>query len=489
MDVFNKNITETAGLLRNRKLGAEELTRMYLERIKKENPKINCYISVCEDEAIKASRRAQRMIDRKEPVSLLCGIPLGIKDNICTKDIKTTCASRMLENFVPPYSSTVVKKLEEAGAVILGKLNLDEFAMGSSSENSFFGPVRNPWNKDFVAGGSSGGSAAAVAASLAHYALGSDTGGSIRQPASFCGVVGLKPTYGLVSRFGLVAFASSLDQIGPLSRDVTDCALVMNVIAGNDPMDSTSVKKDSEDYTKGLNKDIKGLKIGLPKEFFDSGPDHEVKNLILKTVNDLKNNGAEYKEISLPALKHAVAAYYLISSSEASSNLARFDGIRYGYRNPEAKDINNLYKLTRRDGFGKEVKRRILLGTYALCEGYKDKLYKKALKVRRMIYNQFNDAFENFDAIAAPVYPTTAFKIGERINDPLKIYLSDFYTVGVSLAGLPALSVPCDLSQNGLPVGIQLIGKPFSEKLLFRIGRNIEKICGFQGLHQRKCDE
>lgn len=486
MSICRKTIKETADLLKKKDIGAVELTREYLKKISDKNKEINCYVSVCEETAIESAVRAQKLLDSGDSVSQLCGIPMGIKDNICTKDIRTTCASKMLESFIPPYSSTVYDRLVNQGAVMLGKLNMDEFAMGSSSENSIFGEVHNPWDTGCVAGGSSGGSAAAVAADLAGFTLGSDTGGSVRQPASFCGVVGLKPTYGMVSRYGLVAFASSLDQIGPITKDVTDCAWVMNAIAGHDPMDSTSVDRAAENYYEGIDKGVKGLKIGVPKEFFDSSLDGDIQNAIFRIVGQLEKMGALHKETALPSIVNSVPAYYLISSSEASANLARYDGIRYGYRNDKAKDINELYCLSRGEGFGREVKRRILLGTYALSSGYHDELYNKALKVRRMIADDFNRAFEQFDVLAAPVYPTTAFKIGEKLSDPLKLYLSDIYTVGVNLAGLPGLVVPCGLDRNGLPIGIQLIGKPFSEKLLLRIGYSIEEAVGRFSICEQK---
>ncbi|MGI6083875.1 MAG: Asp-tRNA(Asn)/Glu-tRNA(Gln) amidotransferase subunit GatA [Acetivibrionales bacterium] len=478
MNVCTKTIMETAQLLRTRKIGAVELVYEYLNKIKAKNPDINAYVTICGNEAVKTAEEAQKLLNKKEDISYLCGIPMGIKDNICTKDIRTTCASKMLENYVPPYSASVYKKLRENGAVLLGKLNMDEFAMGSSSEYTAFGPVHNPWNTGHVAGGSSGGSAAAVAANLAAFALGSDTGGSIRQPASFCGVVGLKPTYGLVSRFGLVAFASSLEQIGPISKDITDCALIMNIITGHDPLDSTSVKRSSEDYLEGLESRVDGLKIALPDEFFDSGLSEDIVACISDTLKRLESDGAVLHDCSLPSIRNAIPAYYLISSSEAGSNLARYDGIRYGCRNEKAEDVSELYRLSRAEGFGREVKRRILLGTYALSSGYQDDLYGKALKVRTLIAREFNEIFGEYDVIAAPTYPTTAFKLGEKTKNPLTMYLSDIYTVGVNLAGIPALSVPCGKDSNGLPVGIQLIGKPFSEKLLLKVGRHIEKEMG-----------
>lgn len=478
MNICELTLKETHDLLKAGEIGAVELTRDYLNAIEKSNPSVNCYVTVCEEEALNQAEEAQKILTSGEKHSVLCGIPMGIKDNMCTQGVRTTCASKMLENFIPPYSSTAVERLLKKGAVMLGKLNMDEFAMGSSTENTIFGPTRNPWNTDYVAGGSSGGSAAAVAANLAGFTLGSDTGGSVRQPASFCGVVGLKPTYGLVSRYGLVAFASSLDQIGPLTKDVTDCALVMDEVAGYDPMDSTSVHWENGSFTEDLNKGVKGLSIGLPAEFFDSALDEGVSKAIQKTVKLLEEQGASAHETALPGIKHAVPAYYLISSSEASANLARYDGIRYGYRSKEARNIDEVYRLSRGEGFGREVKRRILLGTYALSSGYHDELYNKALKVRRIIANEFARAFEQFDVIIGPAYPTTAFKLGEKLEDPLKMYLSDIYTAGVNLAGLPGLVVPCGLDDNNMPVGIQLIGKPFSEKLLLRVGYAIEKAVG-----------
>lgn len=488
MNICKKTITETAELLRTKKIGAVELVNGYLNEIKTKNHHINSYITICEKEAIESAGAAQKILDSNYDVSNLCGIPMGLKDNICTKNIRTTCASKMLENFTPTYSATVYNKLQSSGAVLLGKLNMDEFAMGSSSEHSAFGAVHNPWDTRYVAGGSSGGSASSVAANLAAFSLGSDTGGSIRQPASFCGVVGLKPTYGLVSRFGLIAFASSLDQIGPISKDITDCAIIMNTITGHDPMDSTSVKGPNVDYLEGLDSKIDQLKIALPGEFFDSALDDDVEAVINETLKRLESCGAQLSYCSLPSIKNSVSAYYLISSSEASSNLARYDGIRYGYRNEKAGNISDLYRLSRSEGFGREVKRRIILGTYALSSGYQDELYKKALKVRSIIAREFNEAFEIYDVIAVPTCPTTAFKLGEKLNDPLKMYLNDIYTVAVNLAGLPALSVPCGKGKNGLPVGIQLIGKPFSEKLLLNVGKKIELEMGRLEIQEKKED-
>lgn len=478
MNTWDLTVREAAELLRRREVSARELAETALERISRENGRINAFVTVCADLALQLADNADRKLRSGDGTSPLCGIPMAVKDNLCTRGVRTTCASRMLESFIPPYDATVVERLVSEGAVLLGKLNMDEFAMGSSSERSIFGSVRNPYDTDRVAGGSSGGSAAAVAAGLCCFSLGSDTGGSIRQPASFCGVVGLKPTYGLVSRYGLVAFASSLDQVGPITRDVTDCALVLSAIAGHDPRDSTSVKKKEEDYSEGLDSEEIKLRVGIPREYFGPGLDEDVRRLVLKAVSMLEDAGAVSDHVSLPATEYAIPAYYLVSSAEASANLARYDGIRYGYRAEGAINLEELYRLSRGEGFGKEVKRRILLGTHALSAGYQDKLYNKALKVRRMIAEDFSRAFESFDIIAGPVYPTTAFRLGEKVDDPLEMYLGDIYTVGASLAGLPALTVPCGLDRNGLPVGIQLIGRPFSEKLLIRAGRAIERRVG-----------
>lgn len=478
MSICKKTVRELASLLRSRKIGARELALEYLKEVDRKNPSINAYVTVCHEGALKAAEKAQELLNSKEDASMLCGIPMALKDNVCTKGIKTTCASRILENYIPPYSATVFEKLENAGAVLLGKLNMDEFAMGGSSEHTIFGPVRNPWNTEHVAGGSSGGSAASVAAHMAAYSLGSDTGGSVRQPASFCGIVGMKPTYGRVSRYGLIAFASSLDQIGPLTKDVTDCAIVMNAISGYDRKDSTSVDVPCDDYLKDIDSGVENLRIGLPSEFFSSDMDGDVREKVMSAIKKLEARGAVIREVSLPSLRHSVAAYYLISSSEASSNLARYDGIRYGYRSGKAGNISQLFKISRGEGFGREVKRRILTGTYALSSGYHDELYIKALKVRKLIAGDFGRVFEDIDIVAAPVYPVTAFRIGERIEDPLKMYLGDIFTVSANLAGIPALSVPCGLDRNGLPVGIQFMGKPFSEKLLLRAGYAVEQETG-----------
>jgi aspartyl-tRNA(Asn)/glutamyl-tRNA(Gln) amidotransferase subunit A len=407
--------------------------------------------------------------------SFLAGLPITLKDNICTTGLLTECCSKILQGFCPPYDATVIKKLKESGAAIFPlKANMDEFAFGSSTENSYFGPTHNPWDLDCVPGGSSGGSAAAVASDEAIWALGSDTGGSIRQPASFCGVVGLKPTYGRVSRFGLIAFASSLDQIGPITKDVQDAAILTGLISGYDPSDSTSINQGVPDYTKSLTGDIKGLKIGIPKEYFISGMDAEVKTIIEEAVNKLKNLGALINPVSLPHTEYAVPVYYIIATAEASSNLARFDGVQYGYR-AQADNLIQMYKLTRAQGFGQEAKRRIILGTFALSHGYYDAYYLRALKVRTLIKQDFDKVFNDFDCIVAPTSPTSAFKIGERAQDPLKMYLSDIYTISVNLAGIPAISIPCGFTKKGLPIGLQIMARAFNEEMLFRVAHTFEQ--------------
>lgn len=476
VELFELTAHELKDLLNSKKASAVEITQSVLDRIQNVEEKVGSYITVCKDEALNRAKAVQEKIDKGESVSLLGGIPMALKDNICTEGVKTTCASKMLNNFVPPYNATVAKKLYDADTVLLGKLNMDEFAMGGSTENSYFKKTCNPWDLERVPGGSSGGSAACVAAGEAVFALGSDTGGSIRQPASFCGVVGLKPTYGSISRFGLVAFASSLDQIGPLTKDVIDCALVMNAICGHDPMDSTSINSDYPDFTKALINDVKGMKIGIPKEYIHGeGLNSEVKNAIMNAVEVLKKLGAECEEFLLPITEYAIPAYYIISSAEASSNLARYDGVKYGYRAEKFTDLLDLYKQSRSEGFGTEVKRRIMLGTYALSSGYYDAYYKKALQVRTLIKNGFDEAFSKYDLVIGPTAPTTAYKIGEKIDDPLEMYLGDIFTVSVNIAGLPGLVVPCGFDSNKLPIGLQLIGKPLDESTLLRVGYTFEQ--------------
>ena len=473
-------IHEYAELLKQRKLSSVELTKQYLARIEKADAQIGSYITVCPDEALAAAGKADERIAKGE-ATLLTGIPVGIKDNICTEGIKTTCASKMLYNFVPPYDATVTKRLKNEGAVILGKLNMDEFAMGSSTESSYFKKTKNPYDLTRVPGGSSGGSAASVSADLAPYALGSDTGGSIRQPAAFCGNVGLKPTYGLVSRFGLIAFASSLDQIGSFTKDVTDCAIVLNAIAGYDKMDSTSVDADKTDYTKALGLPLKGMKIGVPKQYLESGIQTEIKEAVENAIKVYEMLGAECEECSLPLSKYALPAYYLISSAEASSNLARFDGIKYGYRAEEYHGLTDLYEITRSEGFGEEVKRRIMLGTYALSSGYYDAYYKKAQQVRGLIKRDFAACFEKYDVLLTPTTPTTAYKFGEK-SDPVAMYMGDICTVAVNIAGLPAISIPAGLDKKGMPIGIQLIANSFDESKLLTAAFAYERETGYEKL-------
>jgi aspartyl-tRNA(Asn)/glutamyl-tRNA(Gln) amidotransferase subunit A len=448
---------------------AQDIVRAYTLRINQVEPRIKAYVTLAKDSAMAQAEVLDEQLKGWRKTNPLMGMPIAVKDNICTDGVLTTCASRMLDTFVPPYNATVVSKLRERGYLLLGKTNLDEFAMGSSTENSAFGPSRNPWNQAYVPGGSSGGSAAAVAADECAAALGSDTGGSIRQPAALCGVVGLKPTYGRVSRYGLVAFASSLDQIGPITKDVTDAAILMNAIAGHDPSDSTSANVPVPDYMKALKKkDVKKLRIGLPKEYFAEGLNPEVEQAVRQAVDVLQELGGDIKEISLPTTGAAVAAYYLIATAEASSNLARYDGVKYGLRTKQSKDLLDMYMKTRQEGFGAEVKRRIMLGTYALSAGYYDAYYGKAQAVRTLIRRDFEMAFKEVDLIATPVTPATAFKFGEKIQDPLQMYLSDIYTISINLAGIPAISVPCGLSYGGLPIGLQLIGRPFEEDIVLR---------------------
>ncbi|WP_434642022.1 Asp-tRNA(Asn)/Glu-tRNA(Gln) amidotransferase subunit GatA [Thermoanaerobacterium thermosaccharolyticum] len=478
MELHELKIHELHELLKNKEVSAVDVTKAYLERIKEVEPQVDALISITEEYALKKAEEADKMIQDGN-INDLTGIPVIIKDNMCTENIRTTCASKMLEDFVPPYNATVVENLSNLGAVMVGKANLDEFAMGSSTENSAFKTTKNPWDLSRVPGGSSGGSAASVAADECAFSLGSDTGGSIRQPASLCGVVGMKPTYGLVSRYGLVAFASSLDQIGPLTKDVTDCAIVLNAIAGHDPKDSTSVDKmRKKDYKEFLKEDIKGMKIGYAKEFFRQGLDDGVRESIELALKIFEDLGAEVREISLPYLDYALAAYYIVSSAEASSNLARYDGIRYGHVATNYEDLIDMYMVSRSEGFGKEVKRRIMLGTYALSSGYYDAYYNKALKVRTLIKKDYEKAFEDVDVIVGPTSPTTAFKIGERVEDPLAMYLADVYTVPVNIAGLPGLSLPCGLS-NDLPVGLQIVGKHFDEGVVLNAAYAFEKACNF----------
>jgi aspartyl-tRNA(Asn)/glutamyl-tRNA(Gln) amidotransferase subunit A len=467
-------IHEAHGLLKSKKLSSVELTKACLVRIKEVEPKLKALVSITEELALKQAERADQRI-AKGDINPLTGIPVVLKDVLCTKGIRTTCSSKMLENFVPPYDATVVEKLNDCGAVTLGKANMDEFAMGSSTEHSAFFPTHNPWDLDRVPGGSSGGSAVAVAADEGIFALGSDTGGSIRQPAGFCSVVGMKPTYGRVSRYGLVAFASSLDQIGPLTKDVTDCALVMNVIAGFDDRDSTSVPEPTPDYTKCLDGDLKGLKLGVPKEYFVKGMQPEVEKALKDAIAKLEELGAKVDwNVSLPSTPYALPVYYIIAPSEASANLARYDGVKYGFSYTDADSMWEAMEKTRQFGFGEEVKRRIMLGTYALSAGYYDAYYLKAQKVRTLIRREFDQAFTKYDALVTPTSPTVPFKIGEKLDDPVQMYLSDVCTLPINIAGVPGISIPAGFG-NGLPIGMQLIGKPFGEETLLKVAYAYEQ--------------
>ncbi|SCY03740.1 aspartyl/glutamyl-tRNA(Asn/Gln) amidotransferase subunit A [Lachnospiraceae bacterium XBB2008] len=460
--------------IKSKEVTVKEATEEYLKSIKDKDEKYNCYVTVDEEGAMKAASEVQSKIDSGELSGPLAGVPVAIKDNMCTEGLLTTCSSRILYNYVPTFESTAVTNLRNAGAVILGKTNMDEFAMGSTTETSYFGPTRNPANPEHVPGGSSGGSAAAVAAGECAYALGSDTGGSIRQPASYCGVVGIKPTYGTVSRYGLIAYGSSLDQIGPLTKNVSDAAAVLTAIAGHDHRDSTSVDRESQDYTKALVKDVKDIKIGIPRDYFGEGLDPEVAAAVKKSADVLKAAGATVEEFDLSLVNYAIPAYYTIAAAEASSNLERFDGIKYGYRTEDYNGLHNMYKKSRSEGFGAEVKRRIMLGSFVLSSGYYDAYYLKALKVKALIKKAFDDAFAKYDIILGPVAPTTAPKLGESLSDPIKMYLGDIYTISVNLAGLPGISVPCGTDSAGLPIGVQLLADCFNEDKLFRTAYTYE---------------
>jgi aspartyl-tRNA(Asn)/glutamyl-tRNA(Gln) amidotransferase subunit A len=484
MELYELTIHELHTKLKTGEVSSVEATRSMLDRIGAVEDKVRAFITITPEEALKDAETADKRIATGD-MDVLTGIPIALKDIFLTKGIRTTCASRILENFVPPYDATATTKLREKGIVLVGKLNQDEFAMGSSTESSYFGITRNPWNADHIPGGSSGGSAACIAARQATATLGTDTGGSIRQPASHCGCVGLKPTYGRVSRYGVIAYASSLDQVGPITRDVADCAVMLGAVAGYDPKDSTSVDLPVPDYTKALVNDVKGLKIGLPKEYFIEGLDPAVKEAMNEAIATYKGLGAEFVEISLPHTDYAVASYYLIATAEASSNLARYDGVRFGYRNTEARGLIDMYMLSRDEGFGAEVKRRIMLGTYALSSGYYDAYYLKAQKVRTLIMQDFTRAFEKVDVILTPVAPTPAFKIGEKTSDPLQMYLSDIFTIPVNLAGTCGISVPAGFSGEGLPIGVQLIGRPFGEETILRAAYTFEQSTEW---HKRKAE-
>ncbi|MBO6114617.1 MAG: Asp-tRNA(Asn)/Glu-tRNA(Gln) amidotransferase subunit GatA [Lachnospiraceae bacterium] len=454
--------------IKNKEVTVKEAVEESLRRIDALEKDINSFVTVDKEGALKQAEEVQKKIDSGELTGPLAGVPVAIKDNMCTKGLLTTCSSKILGNFVPTYTATAVEKLKEAGAVIIGKTNMDEFAMGSTSETSYYGATKNPWDTDRVPGGSSGGSAAAVAAEEVPYALGSDTGGSIRQPASFCGVTGIKPTYGRVSRYGLIAYGSSLDQIGPIAKDVRDCATILEIICQHDDKDSTSYKDAASDFTSALVDDVKGMKIGIPSDYFAEGIDPEVKEAVLAAAKVLEEKGAVVEEFSLGMVDYAIPAYYIIASAEASSNLERFDGVKYGYRTADYTDLHNMYKKTRSEGFGAEVKRRIMLGSFVLSSGYYDAYYVKALKTKALIKKAFDDAFSKYDVILGPVAPTTALKCGESLSDPIKMYLGDIYTVSVNLAGLPGISLPCGYDKNGLPIGLQLLGQTFDEKSILR---------------------
>ncbi|EGQ3526554.1 Asp-tRNA(Asn)/Glu-tRNA(Gln) amidotransferase subunit GatA [Staphylococcus pseudintermedius] len=474
MSIRYESIENLQKMIKDNQIKPSEIVKGIYDAIEETDPTIQSFLALDKENAMKKAEELDTLQAKGEMEGKLFGIPMGIKDNIITEGLETTCASRMLEGFVPIYEATVMKKLHNENGILIGKVNLDEFAMGGSTETSYFKKTVNPFDHKAVPGGSSGGSAAAVAAGLVPFTLGTDTGGSIRQPAAYCGVVGLKPTYGRVSRFGLVAFASSLDQIGPITRNVKDNALVLEAIAGEDEMDSTSAPDVATDFTADIGKDIKDMKIALPKEYIGEGVDEEVKEAVLKAAETLKSLGAIVEEVSLPRTAYGIPSYYVIASAEASSNLARFDGIRYGYHSKEAQTLEELYKLSRSEGFGKEVKRRILLGTYVLSSGYYDAYYKKAQKVRTLIKNDFENVFKDYDVILGPTTPTVAFDLGAEINDPLTMYANDLLTTPVNLAGLPGISVPCGLAENGRPIGLQLIGKPFDEKTLYRVAHQYE---------------
>lgn len=479
MSLFENKISELHGMLHKKEITVTDLVNESYKRIGEVEDKVKAFITLNEEAAREQASKLDSEMGSKDQFGLLFGMPIGVKDNIVTKGLRTTCASKILANFDPVYDATVTEKLNNAEAIIIGKCNMDEFAMGSSNENSGFYPTKNPWNIDYVPGGSSGGSAAAVAAGEVPFALGSDTGGSIRQPAAFCGVVGLKPTYGLVSRFGLVAYASSLDQIGPITRSVEDNAYILQTIAGHDRMDSTSANVEIPDYLSALTGDVKGLKIAVPKEYIGEGVREDVKQAVMAALKVLESKGAVWEEVTLPHSKYAVATYYLLASSEASANLSRFDGVRYGVRSDNTKNIIELYKNSRSEGFGEEVKRRIMLGTFALSAGYYDAYYKKAQKVRTLIKNDFDKVFEKFDVILGPTNPTPAFKIGEKTNDPLTMYVEDLLTIPMNLAGVPGISVPCGFSSEGLPIGLQIIGKHFDESTVYRVAHAYEQATDF----------
>lgn len=478
MNILELTAVELAAKIKAGEVTAVQATEAVFAQIAEKEASLNCYVTVDKEGALKAATEVQKKIETGELTGPLAGVPVAIKDNMCTEGILTTCSSKILGNFIPTYSAEAVINLQKAGAIVIGKTNMDEFAMGSTSETSAFGATKNPWNTEHVPGGSSGGSAAAVAADECFYALGSDTGGSIRQPASYCGVVGMKPTYGTVSRYGLIAYGSSLDQIGPLCKDVTDCATIMEVLATHDVKDSTSVERQDTDFTAALIDDVKGMKIGIPRDYFGEGLNSEVKDKVLAAAKVLEEKGAILEEFDLSLVDYAIPTYYTIAAAEASSNLERFDGVKYGFRAEECTDLHQMYKRSRSQGFGPEVKRRIMLGSFVLSSGYYDAYYLKALKVKALIKKAFDDAFAKYDMILGPCAPTTAPKIGASLSDPIRMYLSDIYTISANLAGLPGISVPCGVDSNGLPIGLQLIGDCFNEKKLIQAAYSYEKARG-----------
>ncbi|OOM11391.1 Asp-tRNA(Asn)/Glu-tRNA(Gln) amidotransferase subunit GatA [Clostridium saccharobutylicum] len=482
MEFSNYKAHELKEIIAKKEASVEEVTKAHLDKVENVDSKVDAFLYVAKEEALKDAKALDEKLNKGEELGILGGVPLGIKDNISVKNMQNTCASKILQGYISPYDATVSENVKSQGGVILGKLNMDEFAMGSSTENSAFKITRNPWDLDRVPGGSSGGSAAAVAAKEVPLALGTDTGGSVRQPASFCGIVGLKPTYGRVSRSGVVAYGSTLDQVGTLGRDVKDCALLTQAIAGVDHRDFTTVDIEVPNYLDSLKEDIKGKKIAIPTEFFKDGLDENVKKAVYDALKVFEANGAEIKEVSLPLADYAISAYYLVACAEASSNLARFDGVRYGHRSANAEDATDLYYKSKNEGFGKEVKKRIMLGTYALSAGYYDAYYKKALKVRNLIKGEFDEIFKNFDAIISPTAPTPAYKIGEKTNNALEMYLGDIYTVPVNIAGIPAISLPCGIA-NGLPVGMQIMGNYFKEDTLFNLAYSYEKSTNWHEMH------
>ena len=478
MGLLDLTAVELAGQIKSGKTTAVEAMEAVIANIDSKEEELNCYVTFDREAALSAAKEAQKKIEAGELTGPLAAVPIAIKDNMCTEGVLTTCSSKILGNFIPQFSSEAVKRIEEAGAVVIGKTNMDEFAMGSTTETSAYGPTKNPWNTEHVPGGSSGGSAAAVAANECFCALGSDTGGSIRQPASYCGVVGMKPTYGTVSRYGLIAYGSSLDQIGPLCKDVTDCATIMEVIASHDKKDSTSVERKDTDFTSALVDDVAGMRIGIPRDYFGEGLDPQVKEAVLSAAEVLKSKGAIVEEFDLSLVEYAIPTYYTIAAAEASSNLERFDGVKYGFRAKDYDGLHSMYKKTRSEGFGPEVKRRIMLGSFVLSSGYYDAYYLKALRVKAMIKKAFDEAFAKYDVILGPVAPTTAPKLGSSLADPIKMYLGDIYTISVNLAGLPGISVPCGKDDNGLPIGVQLIGDCFNEKKLIQTAYAYEQARG-----------